>query len=287
MRRIAIITDSNSGITQSQGGDMGIFVIPMPFTIDGEVYLEGVDLEQEKFLARLTANADISTSQPSPGSVMELWDTLLKDYEEIVYIPMSSALSTSCETAMVLAKDYDGKVQVVNNQRISVTQRQSVLNAKALADQGRPAEEIKSILEAEKKDTSIYIALETLQYLKKGGRITPAAAAFGTVLNIKPVLQIQGEKLDAFSKARGKLKTKKIMIDAMKADFEKRFGDLLKEDKLALQAAYAGNPEEAAEWKAEIEKEFPGMECYMDTLSMSVICHTGPGILAIACAKKI
>lgn len=287
MKKIAVITDSNSGITQTQAAEMGISVIPMPFTIEGKVYLEGVSLDREEFLKKLNENAEISTSQPTPATVIELWNKLLKEYEEIVHIPMSSGLSASCETATALSAEYDGKVQVVNNQRISVTQRQSVLNAIALAEQEKSAAEIKNILEAEKMDSSVYLALETLKYLKRGGRITPAAAAFGTVLNIKPILQIQGEKLDAYAKARGKLKAKRIMIDAMKSDMEKRFKDLIEQDKLALHAAYAGNPQEAAEWKAELESEFPGMEIYMDSLSLSVICHTGPGILAVACSRKV
>ena len=202
MGKIAIVTDSNSGIVQAEAKELGIYVIPMPFMIDGKDYLEEINLTQEEFYQKLTEGAEISTSMPSPGSVTDLWDELLKEYDEIVHIPMSSGLSGSCETAMMLSRDYDGKVQVVNNQRISVTQRQSVLDALTLRDAGRNATQIKQVLEEQKLDSSIYITLETLQYLKKGGRITPAAAAIGTVLNLKPVLQIQGEKLDAYSKTR-------------------------------------------------------------------------------------
>lgn len=203
MSKTAIVTDSNSGITQAQAKELGIAVLPMPFFIDGELYMEDITLTQEEFYRRLGENSDISTSQPSPGDIMDLWDGLLKEYDEIVHIPMSSGLSSSCETAAALSADYDGKVQVVNNQRISITQRQSVLEAMELAENGRSASEIKEILEREKFESSIYITVDTLKYLKKGGRITPAAAAIGTVLNLKPVLTIQGEKLDAFAKVRG------------------------------------------------------------------------------------
>ena len=199
MSKLAIITDSNSGITQRRGKELGIFVLPMPFFIDGQLFLEDITLTQEQFYERLGADSDISTSQPSPGDVMELWEKILRDYDEIVHIPMSSGLSSSCATAMSIADEYDGRVQVVNNQRISVTQEQSVYDAMKLRDEGKSAKEIKEILEKEKFLSSIYITVDTLKYLKKGGRVTPAAAANGTVLNLKPVLQIQGEKLDAFA----------------------------------------------------------------------------------------
>ena len=214
-KRIAIVTDSNSGITQQQGKEMGITVLPMPFYINEQLFLEDITLTQEEFYKRLEEGADISTSQPSPADVMELWETLLQSYEEVVHIPMSSGLSNSCQTAMVMAKEFKGRVHVVDNQRISVTQRQSVLDAVTLAEAGKNGAQIKEILEKEAHESSIYITLETLKYLKKGGRITPAAAALGTVLNLKPVLQIQGQRLDAFSKARGKKQAKKIMIKAM------------------------------------------------------------------------
>ena len=203
MSKVAIVTDSNSGITQEQGKELGIFVLPMPFFIDGELYLEDITLSQSEFYEKLGADSDISTSQPSPGEVMDLWDKVLEEYDELVCIPMSSGLSSTCATAITLAAEYDGRVQVVDNQRISVTQEQSVLDAMNLREEGKSAAEIKEILEKEKLQASIYITVDTLKYLKKGGRITPAAAAIGTVLNLKPVLQIQGEKLDAFSKARG------------------------------------------------------------------------------------
>ena len=286
MKKVAIITDSNSGITQDEARDLGVSVVPMPFYIDDQLYYEGVSLTQEEFYVKLEKDHEIQTSQPSPADLLFLWDETLKEAESIVYIPMSSGLSSSCETATMLALDYDGKVQVVNNQRISVTQRQSVLDAMELADQGKTAEEIKEILENEKFQSSIYISLDTLKYLKKGGRITPAAAAIGTVLGLKPVLQINGEKLDAYAKVRGKKAAKETMLDAMKKDFAKKFKGVDPDD-LHLEASYSGNPEEAAEWKKEIEEHFPGMELYMAPLSLSVSCHIGKGALAIACSKKL
>ena len=286
MSRIAIVTDSNSGITQNDAREYGVTVLPMPFFIDNVTYYEDIDLTQEDFYQKLSENADISTSMPLVGNVTDTWDELLKEYDEIVHIPMSSGLSGSCETAIMLSRDYDGKVQVVNNQRISVTQRQSVLDAKALAEKGYHAEEIKEILEREKMESSIYIMVDTLYYLKKGGRITPAAAALGTLLKLKPVLQIQGEKLDSFAKARTVKQAKKMMIDAMKNDFDHRFHD--PEGKnMYLEMAYTHNPEEAEAFKKEVEAEFPGMEIVMNPLSLSVSCHIGPGSLAVACSRKI
>ena len=285
MKKVAIVTDSNSGITQSEAKELGITVVPMPFYINEELFLEDITLSQEQFYEKLADNAEISTSQPSPGELLELWDRVLEECEEIVHIPMSSGLSTSCQTALMLAQDYDGKIQVVNNQRISVTQRRSVLDAIELAKQGKSASEIKEILERDKMESSIYITLETLKYLKKGGRITPAAAAIGTVLNLKPVLQIQGEKLDAFSKCRGKKQAKKTMIRAIQADFEKRFAKEIEEGKLELEAAYTCGREEAEEWKCELEEAFPGFEIHMAPLSLSVACHIGPGAVAVACSK--
>lgn len=287
MGKIAIVTDSNSGITQEQAKKMGVHVIPMPFYINETMYLEGVTLTQEEFYERLKNDEPISTSQPSPAEVCGLWDMLLKENDEIVHIPMSSGLSNSCETAMGLARDYDGKVQVVDNQRISVTQYQSVADALALRDAGKSAVEIKEVLEAEKLESSIYITLETLKYLKKGGRITPAAAAIGTVLNLKPVLQIQGEKLDAYAKVRGKKQAKRAMLKAAQEDMRERFAEYEKEGLMCIESAYTGNPEEAEEFKKEIEAAFPGHEVRMAPLSLSVACHIGHGALAVACTKKV
>lgn len=285
--KIAIVTDSNSGITQEEAKKMGIAVLPMPFNINEDTFLEDIDLTQEQFYEKLTEGAEISTSQPSLESVTKLWDGLLKEYDQIVHIPMSSGLSGSCQTAMMLAQDYEGKVFVVNNQRISVTQRQSALDAQKLAGQGKNGEEIKKILEDTKFDSSIYITLDTLKYLKKGGRITPAAAALGTLLKIKPVLQIQGEKLDAFSKARTMKQAKTTMIQAIKDDIAARFCPEGGYEGMKLQIAYTRNQAAAMEFKEEVEKEFPGLPIHMDPLSLSVSCHIGPGALALACTKDI
>ncbi len=286
MSRTIIVTDSNSGITQAEAKELGVVVIPMPFYIDEKMYYEEIDLSQKEFYQRLTEGGNIKTSMPLVGDVTDKWDELLKEYDEIVHIPMSSGLSSSCETAYMLAQEYDGKVQVVNNQRISVTMRQSVLDAKMLADSGKSAEEIKNILEACKFESSIYIMVDTLTYLKKGGRITPAAAALGTLLKLKPVLQIQGEKLDAFAKARTVKQAKSIMIDAMKADFEKRFQNPTGES-MNLEIAYTENEEAALAFKEEVQAAFPNNEIIMNPLSLSVSCHIGPGALAVACSKKV
>lgn len=285
MKKIAIVTDSNSGITQEMGKSMGIYVIPMPFFIDGELFLEDITLTQEEFYKRLGEDSDISTSQPSPGEVMECWDELLKEYDEIVHIPMSSGLSSTCHAAQSLSQEYDGKVCVVDNQRISVTQKQSVEDAIVLRDAGKSASEIKEILEAEKLQASIYITVDTLKYLKKGGRVTPAAAALGTVLNLKPVLQIQGEKLDAFSKVRGWKAAKRTMLKAIEKDLEERFSEV-RED-MVLGMAYTCSKEEAQEWKQEIAEKFPEYEIVEGPLSLSVACHIGPGAMAVTCMKKV
>lgn len=286
MNKVAIVTDSNSGITQMQAKELGIHVIPMPFMIDEKTYFEDINLTQKEFYEKLETGADVVTSQPSPEQAMDMWDELLNDYDEIVHIPMSSGLSGSCQSAMMLAGDYEQKVQVVNNQRISVTQRQSALDAKALAEKGKNASEIKKILEADKFNSSIYIMLDTLFYLKKGGRITPAAAAIGTLLKLKPVLQIQGEKLDAFSKARTSAQGKNTMINAIRNDMESRFGGVNK-DNIYLQIAYTKDLEAAEKFKEELLNEFPGFDIHMDPLSLSVACHIGPGALAVACCKKM
>lgn len=287
MASVAIVTDSNSGITQAVGREMGIFVLPMPFMIDDETYFEDINLTQEGFYKKLASGANIATSQPSPESVLKLWDNVLSEYDELVHIPMSSGLSGSCQSAMILAEEYQGRVQVVNNQRISVTQRQSCLDAKLLAEKGMNAKEIREFLEADKFNSSIYIMLDTLYYLKKGGRITPAAAAIGTMLRLKPVLQIQGEKLDAFAKARTTNQGKSIMINAMKNDIETRFGGMTEDKHIWLQIAHTANLEAALAYKEEILAQFPGYDIHIDALSLSVACHIGPGALAFACCRKI
>lgn len=287
MSKVAVVTDSNSGITQAQARELGIRVLPMPFMIDGKTYYEELTLSRAEFYKKLADNADISTSQPSPDSILELWNELLGTYDEIVHIPMSSGLSGSCQTAVMLAQDYDGKVHVVNNQRISVTQRQSVLDAITLAQEGKTGSEIKQILEDDKFNSSIYIMIDTLYYLKKGGRITPAAAALGTLLKLKPVLQIQGEKLDAFAKARTVNQAKSIMINAIKSDIEKRFGGVSPDNMIYMQIAHTENEEAANAFKEEVLAQFPDYPVYIDHLSLSVSCHIGPGSLALACCKKL
>jgi len=287
VNKIAVVTDSNSGITQRQAKGLGISVLPMPFNIGNETFLEDINLTQDEFYERLAMGDDISTSQPSVESVVKLWKELLKTHDEIVHIPMSSGLSGSCNTAMMLAQDFDGKVEVVNNQRISVTQRQSALDAQELANAGKTAKEIKEILEKEKYDSSIYITLDTLKYIKKGGRITPAAAALGTLLRIKPVLQIQGGKLDAFAKARTVKQAKTIMIEAIQKDLRERIGKSEKAEKVHLYIAHTQNRELAEELNQELSMRYPDHDIYIDNLSLSVACHIGSGSIAVACSKLI
>lgn len=289
MSKIAVVTDSNSGITQKQAKEMGVSVIPMPFYMNEETLFEGIDLDQKGFYEKLTQNADIKTSQPSPGTVTDLWDSLLAEYDEIVHIPMSSGLSSTCETAYMLANDepYEGKVWVVDNKRISVTQRQSVLDALELIDRGLTGKEIKDFLEEEAMESSIYIMLDTLYYLKKGGRITPAAAALGTLLKLKPVLQIQGDKLDSFAKARTTQQGINIMKTAIKNDIENRFGGTEQDPGVWIEIAHTDNEAAALALKEELMSTYHVEDIQVDPLSLSVSCHIGPGALAIAVSKKI
>lgn len=287
MSKVAIVTDSNSGITQDDAKKFGISVLPMPFYINDKLYYEDIDLTQEQFYKALGEDAQISTSQPSPGDVTDLWDKLLEEYDEVVHIPMSSGLSSSCQTAIMLSDDYDGKVMVVNNQRISVTQRQSVLDAMAMADKGYSAAQIKEKLEQTRFESSIYITLQTLYYLKKGGRITPAAAALGTLLKLKPVLQIHGEKLDAFSKCRTLKQAKQTMINAIQDDCKKRFGSSEKGENMYIEIAYSGEPDEGKLFYDEVKELYPEHDIVMNPLSLSVSCHIGPGAVALACVKKL
>lgn len=289
MSKIAIVTDSNSGITQAQAKELGVFVLPMPFMINEETFFEDIDLTQEQFYERLIDGANISTSQPTPESVMNLWDEVLKEYDEIIHIPMTSGMSGSCQSAMMLAQEYDGKVHVIDNLRISVMQRQSVLDAKKMIAKGMNCQEIKARLLDDACNYNVYIMLDTLHYLKKGGRITPAAAAIGTMLRLKPVLSIQnGGKLDAFAKARTTAQAKTIMEKTIYKDIEERF-DGVSEDGSGqwLQITYTGNNEAALVFKEEVSKFFPGYDIHMDPLSLSVACHIGPGALALAVCKKM
>ncbi len=291
MKKIAIMTDSNSGITQKEAAGLGISVLPMPFMINDATYFEDINLTQDRFYEFLENDAVVSTSQPSPDSLIHMFHKLLAEYDEVVHIPMSSGLSGSCQTACMLAQEpeFDGKVFVVNNQRISVTQTQSVLDAVELAKKGYDGAQIKKILEEDKFNSSIYIMLDTLFYLKKGGRITPAAAALGTLLKLKPVLQIQGEKLDAFAKARTKSAGKSMMLQAIKNDIENRFGgfDESAKERVMLHIAYTKDAEEAELWKQEVMEAFPGFRLKMAPLSLSVACHIGPGALALACTRNL
>ena len=287
MSRIAVITDSNSGINFEDAKELGIKVLPMPFLIDGKTYFEEISLSQEEFFEKLENDVDISTSQPSPESVMKIWDEALEEADEVVYIPMSSGLSSSCHTALMLADDYDGKVQVVDNQRISVTQRQSVLDAMELAKRGLTAVQIKEKLEKVKFESSIYIMLDTLKYLKKGGRITPAAAAFGSALRLKPVLTIQGEKLDAYTIAKTKKQGVKKMLASIEDDINKRFGGTDHMENIHMEIAHTKNPEAAEDLKQQIIEKFGVTEVDLYPLSLSIACHIGPGSIAVACSKVI
>ena len=281
---IAIVTDTNSGMTLEQAKNLGVTIIPMPFYINGELYFEGVNLDADGFYKHLEDNSEVNTSQPAPGDVMKIWDELLKEKEEIIYIPMSSSLSGSCQTAEVLSQDYDNKVHVVNNRRISVTQLQSVKDAVNLAKKGMSGEEIKKILEDRQYQSSIYVTPDDLDYLKKGGRITPAVASVAKVLNIKPVLEIQGKKLDVFKKVRGMKQARRIMKQAIRKDLEDRFSDI---DTMKIYAAYTSNIELGKLWKSELEEEFPGYEIELYPLSLSVSCHIGPESLGIGCVEEI
>ena len=280
--KIAILTDTNSGIYEEEAEKMGIFVMPMPVIIEDETFYEGSNLTEEEFLEALTSGKKVSTSQPAPGDLLDTWDDLLKKYDQVVYIPMSSGLSHSCSAAMAIAREYEGRVFVIDNHRISVTLRQSVITAKAMAMEEKDADEIKSFLEAEAFRSSIYISVNTLEYLKKGGRITPAAAMIGSVLNIKPVLTIQGEKLDSFAKVRGNMKKcEQRMMEAVKADIQDRFSDV-PEKYLHIGTAGAGlSPDGKREWMEMITKAFPKADVYYNPLSASIATHTGPGAVGL------
>ena len=285
MPKVAVMTDSNSGITQLEGKEMGIGVVPMPFTIDDKTYYEDINLTREEFFQMMADGKDIVTSQPAPGDLMDMWDKALEKNDQIVYIPMSSGLSGSCQNARMLASDYRGRVFVVNNQRISVTQKRSVQDAINLAENGYDAARIREILERERFDASIYIMLDTLKYLKKGGRITPAAAAIGTLMRIKPVLQIKGERLDAFSKARTLAQGKTTMINAIHHDIETLYGGI-DGGNVWMYAVHAQVPEAFAAFHKEVQAAFPALPVEEGQLSLSVCCHIGPGALAMACVKK-
>lgn len=281
--KIAIVTDTNSGISPAQADEYGVYLVPMPVIIDGETYFENESIVQKDFFERLRQGADVGTSQPAPGALLERWEQLLGQYGEIIYLPMSSGLSASCQSAVMLAQEFDGKVHVVDNHRISVTLRQSVLEAKSMADQGKSADEIAQYLEQDGLESSIYIAVNTLEYLKRSGRVTAAGAAIGSILNIKPVLQIQGGKLDAFKKTRGMKAAMQAIIEGLKQDRDVRFAG----QKLTIRAAYSGDPDNGELWRAELQKAFPEFRIEKDPLPISVACHTGDGALGVGIMKDI
>ena len=286
MGKVAILTDSNSGITLAEAKDLGIYVMPMPFYIDEKLYYEEIDLSQDQFYEKLREpNCKITTSMPIVGDLIDKWEELLESYDEVVYIPMSSGLSSSCATAITLSDDYDGRVQVVNNQRVSVTQRLSVMEAIKLSQMGKSAEEIKNFLDETKFDSSIYITVGTLDYLKKGGRLTPAVAAIGTLLRIKPVLQIQGEKLDSFAKARTMKQAKQIMMDQIAKDMKERYNDPTGENTI-ISIAHTQESEAAEEFRQELLERFPGHDIIINPLSLSISCHIGPGSLAVTASVR-
>ena len=285
-KKIAIVTDSNSGITPEAAKELGVFVVPMPFLINGDPYFENINLSQEEFYVLLANQASVSTSQPSPGDLTELWDNILQDHDELVHIPMSSGLSQSCATAMSLAQDYNGKVHVVDNHRISVTQKESVCDALKLREMGKSAAEIKEYLEKTAATSSIYIAVDTMKYLKKGGRVTPAAAMIGTILKLKPILQIHGERLDKYVLARGSVKAKEILKAAVKSDLETTFAKYVEKGEMTISLAYTDNKDEAMQFAEEIKTMFPNIPFrFCEPLSLSVACHIGTGAIGLTCTR--
>ncbi len=290
MSKIAIVTDSNSGISQEEAKKLGVYVLPMPVYINDELFFEDITLTQEEFYQRVDEKTDISTSMPMVGEVTGLWDKLLKDYDEILHIPMSSGLSSSCSTASMLAQDYEGRVFVVDEKRISVPLKETILDTLKMIDAGMGAAQIRDKLMETRYDSSVYIALETLTYLKKGGRITPAAAALGTLLKIKPVLQIQGEKLDSYAKSRTKKAARQTMIEAVRRDLTERFGTDADPDDFYIEIAYSGlYRDEVESWIEEVGEAFPKHKGHImaEPLSLSVAVHTGPDALAMACTRKL
>lgn len=276
---VAVVTDSNSGISVAEGEKMGVFVIPMPINIDGKVYYEGLNLSQDYFYQCMAAGAEMFTSQPSPADTLELWNRVLRSYDQLVYIPMSAGLSSTYATARMMADDFQGRVQVVDNRRISLPQRQSVLDALVLAKKGLSAVQIKQSLEENALKASVYLTVDTLKYLKKGGRVTPAAAAIGTVLNIKPLLQIQGGGIDAFGKVRGLAQAQEKLLDALCADLTGRFAGM----PMHIGVAYSGAPEVGKKWQKYVQERFPRCKVQCSALGLSIACHTGPGALGVGC----
>lgn len=282
-KKVAIVSDTNCGITLDEAKDLGIYLVTMPFCVDGEEYFEYKTMNHEMFFEKLRAGADVSTSMPSPADLLDMWETLLEEYDEVVHIPMSSGLSGSCHAAIGFAEEFAGKVQVVDNKRISVIMKQSVLEAKYMADKGMSAGEIKEYLEKDGLNAAVYVAVDTLEYLKKSGRITPAAAAIGSVLNIKPVLQIQGGKLDAYKKVRGMNQAIKALFEGIRGDMETRFAG----KDIVIRAAYSGGEEIKNAWETALKEEFPDMEIEIDPLPISICCHVGEGAMGIGIMEKM
>lgn len=283
MKKTGIVTDSNSGITEEEAYWLGVKVVPMPFTIDDVEYYEGITIDRKEFFEKLEAGADVKTSQPSPEVLMDIWDGMLQEYEEIVYIPMSSGLSSSVMTARILAEDYYRKVCVVDNQRISCTQKMSVIEAVKLAEKGYSAHQIQEILERDRLNASIYIAVDSMEHLKRGGRVTPAGASIASMLHIKPILQIQGEQLDAYAKARCEKNVCDKLLHAVDKDINGRFAG----KNVYIKGAYTCTDEKAEAWKKEIEKHFPEHRISMDPLALSIGCHVGEGAIAIVCMSEL
>ena len=288
MKKVGVATDSHSGILPAQAEQLGISVLPMPFYVDEECYYEGVSITREQFFQYLREGKKVSTSQPSPEAVMEFWRACLKEYEELVYIPMSSGLSGSCHTAIILSRDeeFEGKVFVVDNGRVATPLHRSILDALEMVEEGLHAQQIKDALETAKENMSIYIAVESLENLKKGGRISPATAALGTLLNIKPILKLGTEVLDTYKKSRGMKKARKEMIEAMKQDFETVFREYYERGEIYLLAASSADEETTKGWLKEIREAFPGMEVMCDNLTLGISCHTGEGGLGIGCSCR-
>jgi DegV family protein with EDD domain len=287
MAHVAIVTDSNSGITAETGKSLGVTVVPMPVEINGTVFYEGEDLGQEQFYESLLSGAEIATSQPAPADVLDIWDQVLKTHDELVYIPMSGGLSSSCQTAIAMAEDYGGRVQVADNRRISVTQRYSVMDALRMAEEGLSALEIRQTLERQRDDACIYITVDTLKYLRKGGRVSGLEAVAGTMLSIKPVMEIRGEKLDVVAKVRGMRAARKLMIQRVKADIQGRLKPLRDAGHLAVSIAYSQISEQGkADWWAEVQAAFPEEKLVEgDPLTLSIACHTGPGALGVGAVR--
>ena len=288
MKKVGVATDSHSGIPQDRAEQLGIRVLPMPFYVEDACYYEGVSITREQFFEYLKEDKKVSTSQPSPEAVMELWREMLGEYEQIVYIPMSSGLSGSCYTAMALAQDeeFEDKVFVVDNGRVATPLHRSILDALEMVEEGLDAVQIKEILEANRENMSIYIAVESLDNLKKGGRISPATAALGSLLNIKPILKLGTEVLDTYKKSRGMKKAKKEMIEAMQHDLEVTFRDFYEKGEVYLMAASSADEQTTQEWVDEIKAAVPGMEVMCDYLTLGISCHTGEGALGIGCSCR-